>query len=142
MKPTSSARAGSTAKEPMSAWPVVNAMNHFRAAYANIADQTPSATTIRTRREEWITGGVFAALEGAHGDGPGRPAPFIKHPSLSRGQAKRVNASIDQRLVEGVCWIGGSHEVASELQVDEANQGGQFGHHGSQSGRVCVGNLR
>lgn len=35
----------------------------FGAAYAKIADQTCSATTIRTRRDEWITGGVFAKLE-------------------------------------------------------------------------------
>lgn len=35
----------------------------FGAAYAKIADHTCSATTIRTRRDEWITGGVFARLE-------------------------------------------------------------------------------
>ncbi len=35
----------------------------FGAAYAKIADHTCSATTIRTRRDEWITAGVFAALE-------------------------------------------------------------------------------
>lgn len=33
------------------------------AAYAKIADHTCSATTIRTRRDELITGGVFARLE-------------------------------------------------------------------------------
>ena len=33
------------------------------AAYAKIADHTCSATTIRTRRDEWITAGVFAGLE-------------------------------------------------------------------------------
>ena len=33
------------------------------AAYAKIADHTCSATTIRTHRDEWITAGVFAALE-------------------------------------------------------------------------------
>lgn len=35
----------------------------FGAAYAKIADHTCSATTLRTRRDEWITAGVFAQLE-------------------------------------------------------------------------------
>ncbi len=35
----------------------------FGAAYVKIADHTCSATTIRTRRDEWITAGVFATLE-------------------------------------------------------------------------------
>jgi transposase len=33
------------------------------AAYEKIADSTCSATTIRTRRDEWITAGIFAELE-------------------------------------------------------------------------------
>lgn len=33
------------------------------AAYARIADSTCSATTIRTRRDEWIAAGVFEELE-------------------------------------------------------------------------------
>ncbi len=33
------------------------------ASYAKIADSTCSATTIRTRRDEWITAGVFTQLE-------------------------------------------------------------------------------
>lgn len=33
------------------------------AAYEKIADSTCSATTIRTRRDEWITAGIFEALE-------------------------------------------------------------------------------
>lgn len=33
------------------------------AAYAKVADSTVSATTIRRRRDEWITAGIFAALE-------------------------------------------------------------------------------
>lgn len=33
------------------------------AAYARIADSTCSATTIRDRRDEWITAGVFTELE-------------------------------------------------------------------------------
>lgn len=33
------------------------------AAYAKIADTTCSATTIRTRRDEWITAGIFTTLE-------------------------------------------------------------------------------
>jgi len=33
------------------------------AAYAKIADSTCSATTIRRRRDEWITAGLFCALE-------------------------------------------------------------------------------
>ena len=32
-------------------------------AYTKHADHTVSATTLRTRRDEWITAGVFAALE-------------------------------------------------------------------------------
>lgn len=35
----------------------------FGAAYAKIADSTCSATTIRTRRDEWITAGIFDELE-------------------------------------------------------------------------------
>ncbi|TWE13156.1 IS5 family transposase [Rudaeicoccus suwonensis] len=35
----------------------------FGVSYAKIADTTCSATTIRTRRDEWITAGVFRALE-------------------------------------------------------------------------------
>lgn len=33
------------------------------AAYVKIADSSCSATTIRTRRDEWIVAGVFAELE-------------------------------------------------------------------------------
>ena len=33
------------------------------AAYAKIADTTCSATTIRTRRDEWISAGIFTQLE-------------------------------------------------------------------------------
>ena len=35
------------------------------AAYARIADDTCSATTIRTRRDEWIDAGIFDLLEQA-----------------------------------------------------------------------------
>lgn len=35
----------------------------FGVAYARIADSTCSATTIRTRRDEWIQAGLFTALE-------------------------------------------------------------------------------
>jgi transposase len=35
----------------------------FGIAYAKVADQTCSATTIRSRRDEWIAAGLFAALE-------------------------------------------------------------------------------
>ncbi len=35
----------------------------FGARYAKIADHTCSPTTIRTRRDEWITAGLFATLE-------------------------------------------------------------------------------
>lgn len=33
------------------------------ASYAKIADTTCSATTLRTRRDEWITAGIFEQLE-------------------------------------------------------------------------------
>ncbi len=33
------------------------------ASYSKIADASCSATTIRTRRDEWITAGIFTALE-------------------------------------------------------------------------------
>lgn len=33
------------------------------AAYSKIADVSCSATTIRTRRDEWITAGIFTRLE-------------------------------------------------------------------------------
>jgi transposase len=35
----------------------------FGAAYVKIADASCSATTIRTRRDEWIVAGIFAELE-------------------------------------------------------------------------------
>lgn len=35
----------------------------FGISYAKIADSTCSATTIRTRRDEWITAGIFSGLE-------------------------------------------------------------------------------
>ena len=35
----------------------------FGCSYAQIADTTCSATTIRRRRDEWIAAGVFTALE-------------------------------------------------------------------------------
>ena len=35
----------------------------FGAAYVKIADATCSATTIRDRRDEWITAGAFERLE-------------------------------------------------------------------------------
>jgi transposase len=35
----------------------------FGAAYVKIADSTCSATTIRRRRDEWITAGIFTQLE-------------------------------------------------------------------------------
>jgi hypothetical protein len=35
----------------------------FGAAYERVADSTCSATTIRNRRNEWITAGVFTNLE-------------------------------------------------------------------------------
>ena len=35
----------------------------FGCSYVMIADATCSATTLRRRRDEWITAGVFAALE-------------------------------------------------------------------------------
>lgn len=33
------------------------------ASYAKISDTTCSATTIRRRRDEWISAGIFPALE-------------------------------------------------------------------------------
>jgi transposase len=35
----------------------------FGCGYRKIADHTCSATTIRTRRDQWIAAGIFATLE-------------------------------------------------------------------------------
>lgn len=80
----------------------------FGAAYAKIADSRCSATTIRTRRDEWITAGVFDQLE-----------------QLCLGAYDQVvgleleNITVDGCLIKAPC--GG--EVAGKSPVDRGKLG-------------------
>lgn len=78
------------------------------ASYAKIADSTCSATTIRTRRDEWITAGVFEKLE-----------------ELCLSAYDQIvgldlaNVTVDGRLVKAPC--GG--EAAGRSPVDRGKLG-------------------
>ncbi len=80
----------------------------FGAAYVKIADSTCSATTIRNRRDEWITAGVFERLE-----------------QLCLEAYDRIvgldleNLTVDGCLVKAPC--GG--EAAGKSPVDRGKQG-------------------
>lgn len=80
----------------------------FGAAYARIADSTCSATTIRTRRDEWIDAGVFDALEQACLEAYDRMIGL----DLS-------NLAVDGCVVKAPC--GG--EAAGRSPVDRGKQG-------------------
>lgn len=78
------------------------------AAYAKIADSTCSATTIRRRRDEWITAGIFTALE------------QICLNSYDKMIGLEVeNLSVDGCIVKAPC--GG--EAAGRSPVDRGKQG-------------------
>jgi transposase len=78
------------------------------ASYAKIADTTCSATTIRTRRDEWIAAGIFAALEQLTLDAYDRVVGL----DLS-------NITVDGCLVKAPC--GG--EAAGRSPVDRGKLG-------------------
>lgn len=78
------------------------------ASYAKIADTTCSATTIRTRRDEWIAAGIFTELEQLALDGYDRLVGL----ELS-------NVTIDGCLVKAPC--GG--QAAGRSPVDRGKLG-------------------
>jgi transposase len=78
------------------------------AAYEKIADSTCSATTIRRRRDEWITAGVFTALEQCCLDG------YQKMVGL-----KLADLAVDGCITKAPC--GG--EAAGRSPVDRGKQG-------------------
>jgi transposase len=80
----------------------------FGAAYARVADDTCSATTIRTRRDEWIQAGIFDALEQACLDA------YDRMIGLDLG-----NLAVDGCIVKAPC--GG--EAAGKSPVDRGKQG-------------------
>ena len=78
------------------------------AAYAKISDSTCSATTIRRRRDEWITAGIFTALEQSCLDA------YDKMIGLDL-----EDLSVDGCIVKAPC--GG--EAAGRSPVDRGKQG-------------------
>ncbi|MFT3874189.1 MAG: IS5 family transposase [Nocardioides sp.] len=78
------------------------------AAYERIADSTCSATSIRNRRDEWITAGVFARLEQMCLDA------YDKIVGLDLG-----DITVDGCIVKAPC--GG--EAAGRSPVDRGKQG-------------------
>lgn len=80
----------------------------FGVAYAKIADTTCSATTLRDRRDEWITAGVFTALEQLCLEAYDRIVGL-----------ELTNVSVDGCIVKAPC--GG--EAAGKSPVDRGKQG-------------------
>jgi transposase len=80
----------------------------FGAAYVKIADAACSATTIRNRRDEWITAGVFERLEQLCLEAYDRIVGL-----------ELENLSVDGCLVKAPC--GG--EAAGKSPVDRGKQG-------------------
>lgn len=78
------------------------------AAYTRIADATCSATTLRTRRDEWIAAGVFARLEQLCLDA------YDKIVGLDL-----ENVTVDGCIIKAPC--GG--EAAGRSPVDRGKQG-------------------
>lgn len=78
------------------------------ASYAKIADTTCSATTLRTRRDEWITAGIFEQLEQICLEFYDRIVGLDLE-----------NLSVDGRIVKAPC--GG--EAAGRSPVDRGKQG-------------------
>src|SRR3954453_2273643 len=80
----------------------------FGCSYEGIADSTCSATTVRTRRDEWIGLGVFAALA-----------------RIARQAYDRiVGLVLDEIAVDGcITQAPGGGEVAGPSPVDRRKQG-------------------
>ncbi len=78
------------------------------AAYERVADSTCSATTIRTRRDEWIDAGIFTQLEQICLDA------YDKIVGLDLG-----DITVDGCIVKAPC--GG--EAAGKSPVDRGKQG-------------------
>jgi transposase len=78
------------------------------ASYAKIADTTCSATTVRTRRDEWITAGIFEQLE----------QTCLEFYDRING-LDLENLSVDGCIVTAPC--GG--EAAGRSPVDRGKQG-------------------
>jgi transposase len=80
----------------------------FGCSYEAIADTTCSATTIRTRRDEWIQLGVFARL---------------KQIALECYD-RTVGLALDQIAVDGaITKAPGGGEAAGRSPVDRGKQG-------------------
>jgi transposase len=100
----------------------------FGCAYGAIADTTCSATTIRTRRDEWIRLGVFAKLA-----------------RIAREAYDRiVGLVLDDIAVDGcITKAPGGGEVAGPSPVDRRKQGMKrsllVDGHGIPLGRVLAG---
>jgi transposase len=100
----------------------------FGCSYEAIADTTCSATTIRSRRDEWIQLGVFAQ---------------IKQIALD-SYDRIVGLVLDQIAVDGsITKAPGGGEVAGRSPVDRGKQGlkrsGMTDGYGIPLGRVLAG---
>ncbi|WP_097865745.1 IS5 family transposase [Streptomyces sp. rh34] len=100
----------------------------FGCSYEAIADTTCSATTIRSRRDEWIRQGVFARLKQIALDSYDRIVGLI----------------LDQIAVDGsITKAPGGGEVAGRSPVDRGKQGlkrsGMTDGYGIPLGRVLAG---
>jgi len=83
-------------------------MLRFGCSYQGIADTTCSATTIRTRRDEWIRAGVFAQL---------------KQIALS-GYDRMIGLLLEDVAVDGcITKAPGGGQVAGPSPVDRRKQG-------------------
>jgi transposase len=100
----------------------------FGCSYEAIADTTCSATTIRSRRDEWIQLGVFARLK--------QIAPECYD--------RTVGLVLDQIAVDGaISKAPGGGEAAGRSPVDRGKQGlkrsGMTDGYGIPLGRVLAG---
>lgn len=100
----------------------------FGCSYEGIADSTCSATTIRTRRAEWIDAGVFARLKQIALDAYDR----------------MVGLALDDVAVDGcITKAPGGGQVAGPSPVDRRKQGMKRSllveGHGIPLGRVLAG---
>jgi transposase len=100
----------------------------FGCSYEAIADTTCSATTIRTRRDEWIELGVFAQL---------------RHIALE-AYDRMVGLVLDQIAIDGsITKAPGGGEAAGRSPVDRGKQGlkrsGMTDGYGIPLGRVLAG---
>jgi transposase len=100
----------------------------FGCSYEAIADTTCSATTLRNRRDEWISQGVFAQLK-----------------QLALAAYDRiVGLALDQIAIDGcITKAPGGGEVAGRSPVDRGKQGlkrsGMTEGYGIPLGRILAG---